>query len=188
MLLTGALNVPGRGASTVDRGRPGRFLQVDDGRPVRAGRRPGREGKRGALTDSRLRSGAAARVQPVKVPTISLKWGIRPGDGGNLVYQVLNDSLGTIKTQRAGTAKFIFPAFPASLRSRSRHRHCASPNSRACRPLGPFPTLCVCASSPTAGYTEYQFKAPPQLQDFTETQAQAFERINKCKHRGSSSC
>jgi hypothetical protein len=93
MLLTGALNVPDAVLPRLTASDLEGFSEwtlVDRCEPG--------EGQvaRGSLALSLTPGYGAdmATVQPVKVPTIPLKWGIRPGDGGNLVYQVLNDRLG----------------------------------------------------------------------------------------------
>ena len=127
-----------------------------------------------------------ATVQPVKLPTIPLKWGVRPEDGGALVYQVLNDPLGIYQDAQSEYRQIYVPGIPGVVEVTLKASTLRKPKFTDLPSFGSFPYPLRLRFFTNGGVREYEFKAPPQLQDFSETQAQAFERINNCKHRGSS--
>ena len=123
-----------------------------------------------------------ARVQPVKVPTISLKWGVRP-DGGDLIYDVLNDDLGIYKNQVPEYRQVYVPGIPGVVEATLK---ASTVRMKAFSPFGPRPYPLRLRFYTSGGVREYQFATPPVLQDFVETNHDAFIRINNCKHRGAS--
>lgn len=123
-----------------------------------------------------------ASVQPVKVPTISLKWGVRP-DGGDLIYDVLNDDLGIYKNQVPEYRQVYVPGIPGIVEATLK---ASTVRMKAFSPFGPRPYPLRLRFYTSGGVREYQFAAPPVLQDFVETNHDAFIRINNCKHRGAS--
>jgi hypothetical protein len=124
-----------------------------------------------------------ASVQPVKIPTIPLKWGVRPEDGGDLVYQVLNDRLGIFQDKYSEYREVYVPGIPGVAEVTLKESTVRKRDFQSFAVL-PYPLRLRFFTN--GGVREYEFKAPPPLQDFIETPAQAFERINNCKHRGSS--
>ena len=127
-----------------------------------------------------------AAVQPVKVPTIPFKWGIRSEDQGNLVYQVVNDPLGIYQDPQSEYREIYVPGIPGLVEVMLKASTIRKPKFVNLPGFSAFPYPLRLRFFTNAGVREYEFKAPPLLKDFTETSAEAFERINNCKHRGSS--
>jgi len=121
-----------------------------------------------------------AAHQPVRNPTIPLKWGVRP-DNGELIFQVVNDPLGVFQDASTEYTQIYVPGIPglievkleASTLSKARFTPYAS---------SPYPLRLRFFTN--GGVREYEFKAPPPFVAFTQTTAQAIARINNCKHRG----
>jgi hypothetical protein len=124
-----------------------------------------------------------ATVQPVKVPTIPLKWGVRSSDGGDFVYQVLNDSLGMFQDPGSEYREIYVPGIPGVVEVTLK---ASTVRKLAFQSFASSPYPLRLRFFTNGGVREYEFKAPPIFEEFAETQAQAFERINNCKHRGSS--
>ena len=127
-----------------------------------------------------------AAVQPVKVPTIPFKWGIRSEDQGNLAYQVLNDPLGIYQDPQSEYREIYVPGIPGLIEVTLKASTLRKPKFMNLPGFSAFPYPLRLRFFTNAGVREYEFKAPALLKDFTETSAEAFERINNCKHRGSS--
>ena len=128
-----------------------------------------------------------AKVQPVKAPTIPLKFAKDPDTGSNIVYQILNDPLGIYQDQDKTPEyhEIYIPSIPGLVEVKL--------NASAVRKIKPDFSSFAVSPYPlrirfytSGGVREYEFKAPLQLPDFIETQAEAIERINNCEHRGSS--
>jgi hypothetical protein len=128
-----------------------------------------------------------ASVQPGTVPTIPLKFAVQPNQGGNLVYQILNDPLGIYQAQDKSPEyhEIYIPSIPGPVEVKLKASAVpkTKPNSRR---RGQFPYPLRLRFFTNGGVREYEFKAPLQLRDVAETAAEAFERINRCKHQGSS--
>ncbi len=137
-----------------------------------------------------------ADIEPVIVPTISLKWGQR-SDGGDLIYQIINDPLGVFED----IEKLSIPQAPGFVMNNSEYRKIYVPgipglveakllastlrkNDFTSFATAPYPLRLRFFTN--GGVREYEFKAPPALKDFKETDAEAFERISNCNHKGSS--
>jgi hypothetical protein len=147
-----------------------------------------------ALTLNPGYGAALANIQPVKVPTIPFKWGKR-SDGG--YYEIVNDSLGVFQ----GVEKISIPPPPSFTLINSEYSKIYVPGVPGVVEVElkastlRKPDFLPFASSPyglrirfftNGGVREYEFKAPPELKDFIETDAEAFERISNCNHKGSS--
>ena len=181
MLLTGELRVPDavlprltasdlEGLSKwvmIDKCDPGKG-QVSDGSLT--------------LTLTPGHGAAAARVQPVKVPTISLKWGVRP-DGGDLMFEVLNDKLGIYQDPMSEYREVYVPGIPGVVEATLK---ASTVRKKAFAEFADAPYALRLRFHTNGGVREYQFTAPPQLRAVVETIGEAVIRINNCKHRGSS--
>ena len=126
-----------------------------------------------------------AAAPPVGGPTIPLKWGVRPSDGGDLVFQVLNDNLGVYEDRVAGSESRIvyFPGIPGKVEVNLKASRVRSPKYSDFA-TAPYPLRLRFFTN--GGVREYEFEAPPVLTDFAETIEEAAERINKCMVRGAS--
>jgi hypothetical protein len=123
-----------------------------------------------------------AEPKPVRQPTIPLKWGVRPTDGGNYVFQVLNDSLGIYQDQAAEYTEIYVPGIPGVVEVALKE---STVRKTAYSAFGPSPYPLRLRFFTNGGVREYQFAAPQPLVDYNETLPQAAERINRCKHLGS---
>jgi|GEM_PF-5425391 len=138
-----------------------------------------------------------ASVQPVKVPTISLKWGVRDDDKGNLRFQILKDTLGIFADRENLTSpqppgfiwnnseytKIYVPGIPGLVEVKLNASTVRKPDFQG---FAKFPYPLRLRFFTNGGVREYEFKAPPVFKDFVETQAEAVLRINNCMHRGTS--
>jgi hypothetical protein len=181
MLLTGELRVPDAvlpRLTATDLEGMSKYVLIDRCEPGDG------QVSHGSLTLSLMPGYGAdrARVQPVKVPTIPFKWGVRPTDGGSLMYQVLNDTLGIYQDPASEYQEIYVPGVPGVVEVRLQ---AFTVRKAAFADFGANPYPLRLRFFTNGGVREYQFVAPPVLMDYTETIAQAAERINKCKHRGS---
>ena len=109
--------------------------------------------------------------------------GVRPADRGDLVYQVISDALGIYQDPGSDYREIYVPRIPGLVEVTLKAQTVRKPAFVGFASSPYSLRLCFFTNG---GVREYEFKAPPVLQDFAETLSQAAERINNCKHRGSS--
>jgi hypothetical protein len=121
--------------------------------------------------------GASLAAQPVRLPTISLKYGLQP-NGNSLMYEVVNDHLRIYQDPASEYTQIYAPGIPClvevkltSFTLRKAAFHDFLDHSYGLR-LRFFTN---------GGVREYEFGAPPKLQQFVETPLQAVQRISRCK-------
>jgi hypothetical protein len=181
MLLTGELGVPDAvlpRLTAVDLDGLSKWGMIDKCDP---GKGQVSEGSL-TLTLTPGHGAAAARVQPVKVPTVSLKWGVRP-DGGNLVFEVLKDTLGIYQDPMSEYREIYVPGIPGVVEATLK---ASTVRKKAFEGFADAPYALRLRFHTNGGVREYEFAAPPKLRAVVETIPKAVARINNCKHRGSS--
>jgi hypothetical protein len=119
-----------------------------------------------------------AAHQPVTRPTIPLKWGVRPTDGGDLIFQVLNDPLGIYEDPASEYSEVYVPGIPGLVEVKLESFTVRKPGLTGFAGA-PYPLRLRFFTN--GGVREYQFDAPPALQDYAESVAQAAARISSCK-------
>ena len=122
-----------------------------------------------------------ATHQPVTRPTIPLKWGIRSQDNGDLIFQVLNDSLGIFQDPGSEYTQVYVPGIPGIVEVQLQASTVRKPRFTSFA-TAPYPLRLRFFTN--GGVREYQFSAPPVLETFAETTAQIAARISNCKALG----
>lgn len=118
-----------------------------------------------------------AAPQPVRRPTISVKYGVQP-NGKLLMYQVLNDPLGIYQDQATEYTQIYVPGVPCVVEVKLTS---STLRKAAFQPFFDNPYPLRLRFFTNGGVREYQFAAPPKFKRFVETPLQAVERISRCK-------
>jgi hypothetical protein len=118
-----------------------------------------------------------AAHQPVTRPTIPLKWGVRPTDGGDLIFQVLNDPLGIYQDAGSDYWEVYVPGIPGLVEVRLEASTVEKPRFTSFADA-PYPLRLRFFTN--GGVREYQFNAPPVLKQFSESLAEIAARISRC--------
>ena len=117
-----------------------------------------------------------AAAQPVRRPTISLKYGVQP-NGTTLRYQVLKDSLG-IYQDPASEYTQIYAPIPGLVEVKLTS---STLRKAAFQSFIDNPYALRLRFFTNGGVREYEFAKPQKFRQFVETPAQAFQRISRCK-------
>lgn len=120
------------------------------------------------------RFGGAA---PPARPTIPMRYGLRP-DGGNQVYEVVGDHLGVYQDPHSEYRAVDIPGVPGTMTVKLTE---ATVRKTQFADFAPHPYALRLRMFTNGGVREYTFAAPPVLTSYSESIAQAAERINKCK-------
>jgi hypothetical protein len=124
-----------------------------------------------------------AAHQPVTRPTIPLKWGVRPTDGGDLIFQVIKDSLGIYQDPGSDYWEVYVPGIPGLVEVRLEASTVEKPRFN---PFANNPYSLQLRFFTNGGVREYQFIAPPVLKQFSETPGEIAARISRCYAIGAS--
>jgi hypothetical protein len=123
-----------------------------------------------------------AEGPPPQTPTITLKYGRRT-DGGDFVFQVLEDPLRIYQDPGAEYTEIDYPGVPGTLAVKL-EASTLRKDAFSAFASAPYPLRLRFFTN--GGVREYQFAAPPILTDFEETAFEAALRISRCKQLGAS--
>lgn len=181
LLLSGALNVP----DAVLPRLTAKDLEGFSNFVLRDRCEPGKgQESNGSVTLS-LRPGYGANlssVQPVRVPTISVKYGLQP-NGSQIAFQVVDDKLGVYHDPATEYTQVYIPGVPCIAEVKLTN---STLRKAAYKDFRDNPYDLRVRVFTNGGVREYLFKAPPKFQEFVESPEQTLQRISRCKALSSS--
>ena len=118
-----------------------------------------------------------AAAQPVRRPTVSLKYGLQP-NGSTRVYQVLNDPRGIYQDAASDYTQVYIPGIPGVVEVKLTSFTLRKVAFQAFF-QNPYPLRLRFFTS--GGVREYEFAAPPKFKQFVESPQQTIDRISRCK-------